>query len=113
MRVGAPLAGRPFTRYPSVGPGLVTIEAGCVIATPAFGDGDVEAATLPGGPAVVAMHAGSYDTLAETYAEMERWAERNGYALGGAPWESYITDPAEHADPADWRTEVFWPVTPR
>ena len=30
--------------------------------------------------------------------------------LSGAPWESYVTDPADHPDPADWRTEVYWPL---
>ena len=110
MQIGAPLAGRPFTRYLSTGPGLFTIEAGCVLASATSGAGDVEATTLPDGPAVVAMHGGSYDTLSETYAEMERWMEKNGMLPGGAPWESYITDPAEHPDPANWRTEICWPV---
>lgn len=113
MGSGVPLAGRPFTRYLSVGPGLFTIEAGCVVASVAPGSGEVEAATLPGGPAVVAMHGGSYDTLSETYAEMERWMEKNGLKPGGAPWESYITDPAEHPDPANWRTEIYWPLGDR
>jgi AraC family transcriptional regulator len=110
MQSGVPLAGRPFTRYLSTGPGLFTIESGCVLAAATPGKGDVESATLPGGSAVVAMHGGSYDTLSETYAEMERWMEKNGLRPGGAPWESYITDPADHPDPADWRTEIYWPL---
>jgi effector-binding domain-containing protein len=56
------------------------------------------------------MHGGPYDQLSETYAALERWIEANGYRVSGAPWESYITDPADHPDPADWRTEVFWPL---
>jgi len=110
MQSGVPLAGRPFTRYLSSGPGLFTIESGCVLAAATPGAGEIEAATLPGGPAAVAMHGGSYDTLSETYAEMERWMEKNGLKPGGAPWESYITDPAEHPDPANWRTEIYWPL---
>jgi AraC family transcriptional regulator len=113
MQSGVPLAGRPFTRYLSTGPGLFTIESGCVLASATPGKGEVEAATLPGGPAVVAMHGGSYDTLSGTYAEMERWMEKNGVRPGSAPWESYVTDPAEHPDPADWRTEVYWPLGDR
>jgi AraC family transcriptional regulator len=113
MQSGVPLAGRPFTRYLSTGPGLYTIEAGCVLAGAASGRDGIEAAMLPGGPAAVAMHGGSYDALSETYAEMERWMEKNGLRPGGAPWESYITDPAEHPDPSDWRTEIHWPVIVR
>jgi AraC family transcriptional regulator len=110
MGTGVPLAGRPFTRYLSTGPGLFTIESGCVLAAPTPGTNDIEASSLPGGPAAVAMHGGAYDALSETYAEMERWMERNGLRPGGAPWESYITDPAEHPDPSDWRTEIYWPL---
>jgi effector-binding domain-containing protein len=113
MGTGVPLAGRPFTRYVSSGPGLFTIESGCVLASPAAGSGEVESATLPGGAAAVALHGGSYDSLSETYAEMERWMEKNGMQPGEGPWESYITDPAEHPDPAEWRTEIYWPLRPR
>ena len=63
-----------------------------------------------GGPAAVAVHAGPYDQLGETYAALERWIEANGLRTAGAPWESYITDPTDHPDPADWRTEIYWPV---
>jgi AraC family transcriptional regulator len=110
QRVGLPLDGRPFTRYLSTGPGLLEIECGKPLAAPAAGEGPIEAATLPGGPVLVAMHGGPYDQLNETYVAMERWMDANGVRPGGAPWESYITDPADHPDPADWRTEVYWPL---
>ncbi len=110
MRSGLAIAGRPLTRYLSTGPGLHNIEVGVPVATAAPGEGDVEAGSLPGGPIAVAMHGGPYDQLTETYAALERWIEANGYRVGGAPWESYITDPADLPDPADWRTEVYWPL---
>jgi AraC family transcriptional regulator len=110
QRAGAAIAGRPFTRYRSTGPGLFSIEAGMVIASPVAGEGAVEYTTLPGGPAVVAIHGGPYDQLGETYSEMERWSEANGLHVGDAPWESYITDPAEFPDAAQWRTEIYWPL---
>jgi len=110
QRLGLAIAGRPFTRYLSTGPGLFSIEVGMPVAAPPQGEGVVEAGTLPAGPVAVATHAGPYDQLSETYAALERWIESNGYRIGGAPWESYITDPADHPDPADWRTEVYWPL---
>jgi AraC family transcriptional regulator len=108
---GQAIAGRPFTRYLSTGPGLFTMEIGMPVSAAAQGTEDIEAGSLPGGPAVVAVHAGPYDQVGATYAAMERWIEANGLRIAGAPWESYITDPAEHPDPADWRTEIYWPVT--
>jgi AraC family transcriptional regulator len=110
IKAGIPLDGRPFARYLSTGPGLWTIEAGKPLAAPAAGDGDIEAVMLPGGPAAFAVHGGLYDQLGETYEAIERWMEANGVRPGAAPWESYITDPADHPDPADWRTEVYWPL---
>jgi effector-binding domain-containing protein len=111
QRLGLAIAGRPFTRYFTTGPGLYSIEVGLPVGTSPKGEGAVEAGTLPGGPVAVAMHGGHYDSLSETYAALERWIEANGHRVSGAPWESYITDPADHPDPAAWRTEIYWPVS--
>ena len=111
LQNGLAIAGRPFARYSDVGPGLMTIEVGTPLAAPAAGVGDIDAITLPGGPAAVAVHMGPYDTLQQTYAAIERWMEQQGVRSGGSPWESYITDPAEHPDPANWRTDVYWPIS--
>ena len=110
LNTGRGIAGRPFTRYLSTGPGLFSMEIGMPITAPAPGEGDVQSGSLPAGPAVVGVHGGPYDQLGETYAAMERWIEANGLTIAGPPWESYVTDPAEHPDPLDWRTEVYWPV---
>jgi len=119
---GIALAGLPFTRYPETGPGLVTMEPGMRIASsgqapnpidPAWigtGAAEVIVDTLPGGPAAVTTHAGSYDNLQDAYAAIEQWIEAEGLVAKGPPWESYITDPTEHPDPKDWKTEVFWPL---
>ncbi|MGE0816134.1 MAG: GyrI-like domain-containing protein [Vicinamibacterales bacterium] len=107
---GHAMAGPPFVRYTSVGPGVMTIEAGAPLAAAAEGRDDVEAGQLPGGAVVTGLHAGPYDELQETYAAMERWMAEHGLAPAGAPWESYLTDPAAHADRAEWRTEIYWPV---
>ncbi len=111
LQNGLAIAGRPFVRYSDVGPGLMTMETGTPLASPAPGAGEIEAITLPGGPAAVAVHMGPYDKLQDTYAAMERWMQQHGVRAAGAPWESYITDPAEHPDPANWRTDVFWPIS--
>jgi AraC family transcriptional regulator len=112
MKAGLPIAGRPYARYHAMGPGLFTMDVGVPVGASTAGEGEVEGGTLPGGPALLAVHAGSYDSLGETYAAMERWMEEHGCQPNGGPWESYITDPAEHPDPAEWRTEVYWPIAP-
>ena len=53
---------------------------------------------------------GPYDKLQDAYAALEEWMGSEGFSPAGAPWESYVTDPAQYPNPADWKTEVFWPV---
>ena len=113
---GMALSGHPFTRYLEVGAGLLTIEPGMRVvgaggAKPgAAVDGGVIEDVLPAGPAATTVHAGPYETLPDAYAALEAWIESNGQSAAGAPWESYITDPTEHPDPQNWKTEVSWPL---
>ena len=74
-------------------------------------DAMVAAAMLPAGPVATTMHIGTYEGLGEAYASVQQWIEVQGLTPGGAPWECYITDPAEYPDPKDWKTEVFWPLS--
>jgi effector-binding domain-containing protein len=110
QKAGLALAGPPFVRYTTMDAGGLTIEGGLPLAAAAPGGDGVEAGTLPGGPAAVALHCGSYDTLQVTYTALERWLEAHSAQAAGAPWESYLTDPGEHPNPDDWRTEIFWPL---
>jgi AraC family transcriptional regulator len=117
-RHGIALAGLPFTRYIEIGPGLITMEPGMRIAASGGnlksadspGDDGVLTATLPGGPAATTTHIGPYEGLPDAYASIQQWMEGEGLSAAGAPWECYITDPAEHPNPKDWKTEVFWPL---
>ncbi len=107
---GAALAGRPFARYLEWGPGLFTLEAGLPVAANHPGEGDVKSDMLPGGFAAVTTHMGPYDQLVAAHAAVQQWVEAEGLTAQGAPWESYITDPADYPDPKDWKTEVYWPL---
>jgi AraC family transcriptional regulator len=110
QRSGAAFAGQPFTRYMEWGPGMITIQAGMPIAAPGKTEGDVRAETLPGGTVATTIHSGAYDKLTEAHAAVQVWMEEQGFRSAGAPWEVYVTDPADYPNPADWRTEIFWPV---
>lgn len=113
---GFAIAGYPITRYLETSVGLVTLETGMRVAaqdgrwTATEGEGLVLAETLPGGLIAVTVHSGSYDQLQDAYAALEEWISANGFPSGGAPWEAYLNDPGDYADPQDWRTEVCWPL---
>jgi AraC family transcriptional regulator len=108
---GAALAGPPFTRYLEWGPGLIHIEAGMPVAVNVPGEGEIVAGTLPSGPAASTVHTGPYEALHDAHAAVELWIADHGLAPAGPPWESYITDPADYPNPADWKTEIFWPLS--
>jgi AraC family transcriptional regulator len=112
QRNGMALAGQPLMRYLEWGPGLWTIEAGMPVTahTGAASEGDVRSETLPGGMVATTTHAGSYDKLAEAHAAVQQWIEAEGLTAAGAPWECYVTDPADYPDPKDWKTAIFWPL---
>jgi AraC family transcriptional regulator len=112
MKSGLPIAGQPISRYVSTGAGLWTVDFVLPLLQPAESSGEMESGVLVSGPVAFAVHEGPYDQLSETYAAIENWIEDSGYRSSGPPWESYLTDPGETPDPADWRTEVFWPLEP-
>lgn len=107
-----PPAGAPFTRYHDVQEDQVRIEVGMPVPEAFPGDDSVESRLLPGGLTANTWHIGPYDRLKEAYQAIEAWMQDNGYEPGGAPWEVYHTDPGEEPDPANWRTEVVWPIKP-
>jgi AraC family transcriptional regulator len=109
-KAGLPIAGWPLCRYVSMGPGLLTIEPAMPLAAPASGEGEMQPGVLPAGEVALGIHAGPYEELGETHIAIERWIDANGYSVDGTPWEQYVTDPGEHPNPADWRTEVYWPL---
>lgn len=64
-------------------------------------------------PAAATTHSGPYDELPKAYEAIQKWIERERLVTAGAPWEYYVTDPAEYPDPRDWKTDVFWPLSSR
>ena len=109
MKAGLEMAGFPLARYPVVGP-LMTIEAGVPLVKPASPEGEMESGVLPGGPVVFAIHGGPYDQLADTHAAILRWIQDKGLRVAGPHWEWYVTDPGEHPNPVDWRTQIYYPL---
>jgi AraC family transcriptional regulator len=111
---GLAITGRPFARYPDMSDGMMTIEPGMCLASEAApteaGPDGVRIDALPGGQAVMTVHAGPYETLGHTHDAVQAWIREQGLTPAGAPWEVYVTDPMATPDTADWRTEVYWPV---
>lgn len=52
------------------------------------------------------FHKGEYSGFTDTYAQIARWMEENGYRVGGAPREIYLT----MGDTSDSLTEIQFPI---
>ena len=107
---GLSVTGPPFGFYPRMPTTTIEVAAGFPVSAPVRPAGDVTAVDLPGGRAIVGMHVGPFDTLAESYRELTEWAARQGLKLSESMWETYLTDPTAEPNPANWQTLITWPI---
>lgn len=107
---GVPMVGPPFCRYRDWSPGGVTVEGGLPIGAPHPGEGEVVGATWPAREVAATVHVGPYDSLNHAYSAVEAWLQERGLATTEDPYEVYLTDPGQVPDPAEWRTEIVWPL---
>jgi effector-binding domain-containing protein len=106
------IVGPPVGVYFGMPTDTVDVGVGFPVTGEVQGGVDVVVETLPAGPAASVVHAGSYDSMEQTYARLTHWVEDQGLAPGPVMWETYLTEPTPEADPADMRTLITWPVTP-
>jgi AraC family transcriptional regulator len=110
QKLGAKQAGPPFTRYTDWRETDCDIESGIPVATALQPQGsDVQSGQLGGGQALHTLHIGHYDKLHDAYEAGAQWLTANNRQPSGPPWEVYVTDPGEVANPDDWKTDIFWP----
>ena len=110
---GIEFAGPPTACYPGMGAEQLTLRAGMPVLGATAGEGDILLGSLGGGSVATTLHKGPYDTLHEAHSAIESWLSENSEVPGGAPSEVYVTDPGEVPDPAEWVTEVNWPLRGR
>src|SRR5918994_6548440 len=79
--LGGTAAGAAYGRYHESGEHHADVEIGIPVAAPVANlrplaeaePGEIGASELPGGPAAVAVHLGTYDRLPETYRRLHDW----------------------------------------
>jgi DNA-binding transcriptional MerR regulator len=72
--------------------------------------GAVRLAELPAARLAVLVHAGSYDSLGDTYRRLGAWVAHNAVPAPVPVRELYLVGLDETADPDRLRTEVQWPL---
>ena len=61
--------------------------------------------------AACTVYKGPYENIGEGYTALMSWIEGNGYQITGPDRELYLTSPADTQDPAEYVTEIQFPVT--
>jgi effector-binding domain-containing protein len=89
----------------------VDIEAGVPVARAIPGSDRVKVYELPGlEQAACTIYRGPYENIGEAYSAIMSWIESNGYQITGPDRELYLTSPADTKDPAQYVTEIQFPV---
>lgn len=106
------LIGPPGLIYHSFGGDQEAADVELFVPLPApVPDGDdLTCYELASGPVAFTLHLGPYEELGAAHAALSEWVQRNGHETAGPPRELYVTDPREVSDPADYQTEVLWPI---
>lgn len=104
-------AGPPTTVCPYADEeGMVDVENAWTVDSAVPGNGRIEATTLPACTVLAYEHRGRYNELDRSYRALQEFVEREGLTIAGEPREVYWTDPEELLDPADWVTEIQFPI---
>lgn len=107
---GVEIVGPPFGFYPEMPTETVVVEAGFPVSAAVHINGDAHRIVLPGGRAVQAVHVGPYDTMEESYDQLQSWMAEHGLHPAVGMWECYLSDPQVERDPANWQTRIVWPI---
>jgi effector-binding domain-containing protein len=113
---GVAWAGPPFARFHVIDmEGIMDIEMGVPVAGALAGDGRVSPGVLPAGRYASLIYTGNENAFKGNKALLDwgakqglvwdRWDDENGDAFGSR-YESYLTNPADEPDEAQWETEV-------
>lgn len=80
------------------------------VAAPVQPTGRVMPTVLPAGRAARATYHGNYDRLGAAWGELRQWIAAKGLTTREEFWEVYLVGPDSSANPADWRTQLNWPL---
>ena len=72
--------------------------------------GRVERIEVPAAELAIVTHAGSHEAIAAAYGELGSYVAAHELGVDGPLREYYVRDPCDHRDPAEWLTEIAWPV---
>jgi effector-binding domain-containing protein len=111
-RIGARPAGPPFALYhdEEFKEEDVDVEFCVPIDRRVAGAGRLDGRVLPAGEVAVTLHAGAYEGIGGAYRALAAWIQEHGHETAGPPRETYLCGPPQASSPAEYRTEIAWPI---
>ena len=100
-------AGMPYALYLNEDMSDLQVEFGFPSVGPIEKEGRVETGELPGGKVLVDVHAGSYETIGDTYNRMMAYMKEKNLQGAHVAWEFYLNDPDE-TPPEELKTEIYF-----
>ncbi len=112
FQMGARPAGPPLTIYydPEFSAAGMDMEVCVPVDRVLEPSGRVGSRVLEGGRMASIMHAGPYEEVGRAYEALGAYLADQGLEGAGPPREIYVVGPEAGRDPAEYRTEVMWPV---
>jgi effector-binding domain-containing protein len=107
---GTAPAGPWFTHHRRVDPAVFDFEICSPVGSPIIPTGRVQAGCLPAATVAQTVLHGSYEELADAWGRLESWITTQGHRPAADLWVRYVVGPESSANPADWRTELNWPL---
>jgi DNA-binding transcriptional MerR regulator len=112
---GVAPVGYPGTLYDAeIADELENAEAFIPVAAPFVvpsADRGVSLGEVPAARVAVLVHAGDYESMADTYRSLGAWVSRHAHNAGERLREWYVVGPGDVDDPALYRTEISWSIT--
>lgn len=72
--------------------------------------GRIQRGLWPAGTAARTIYQGDYPGLPDAWQEFGTWIKRNGHTSATHIYEHYIVNQGTTKNPADYRTELTWPL---
>lgn len=87
------LADVPYVAYHNMDMQNLDVEIGFPVAKILPEKGDIKSGAIPAGKAVFCMYRGAYTEMEDTYGEMSKWIEDNGFKPDGTAYEYHYNGP--------------------
>lgn len=100
-----------FSHHLRMDPDVFDFEIGVPVSAPVAPSGRVVAGQLPAGKVAHTVLHGGYEGLGTGWGEFIAWIESQGLTSASNFWECYSKGPESSSNPADWRTDLFRPVS--